>query len=60
MSSHGQPLPAAAAQAAALVAQAPGARQPQQAKPPAGYPNAKQAPDGKWYVQKDGATYLVN
>lgn len=32
----------------------------QQAKPPAGYPNAKQAPDGKWYVQKDGATYLVN
>lgn len=34
--------------------------QSQQAKPPAGYPNAKQAPDGKWYVQKDGATYLVN
>ena len=32
----------------------------QQAKPPAGYPNAKQAPDGKWYVKKDGATYLVN
>ena len=31
-----------------------------QAKPPAGYPNAKQAPDGKWYVKKDGATYLVN
>ena len=37
-----------------------GGGQPQQAKPPAGYPNAKQAPDGKWYVKKDGATYLVN
>ena len=37
-----------------------GGGQPQQAKPPAGYPNAKQAPDGKWYVQKDGATYRVN
>lgn len=57
---NGQLPPDAAAQAAALVAQAPGVRQPQQAKPPAGYPNAKQAPDGKWYVKKDGATYLVN
>jgi hypothetical protein len=44
---------------AELRAQQSAMLQPQ-AKPPAGYPNAKQAPDGKWYVKKDGATYLVN
>ena len=54
-------LPPNAVQTAiAQAQQVQAARQSQQAKPPAGYPNAKQAPDGKWYVQKDGATYRVN
>jgi len=27
--------------------------------PPKDYPNAKQAPDGEWYIQKDGKTFRV-
>ena len=48
-----------AAARAARDALKPGGK-PQQAKPPAAYPDAKQAPDGKWYIQKNGATYRVN
>lgn len=33
--------------------------QGQQAKPPAAYPDAKRAPDGKWYVQKNGSWHHV-
>jgi len=28
-------------------------------KPPAGYPDAKKAPDGMWYVQKDGKWHRI-
>jgi len=33
----------------------------EQEKPPAAYPNARKAPDGKWYIQNDDGSYsLVN
>jgi hypothetical protein len=30
-----------------------------QDEPPEGYPNARRAPDGKWYIQKNGKTHEI-